>query len=117
MLILVDNTAFRINAFAVNFDETWKPFSITDSALLHATLCLVAQHEDLLAGRESEENLFHKGEVMRLMNGRLRESGREISDADVTTVAMLVVLEVRCSFGFGRNEMADSWTLEYEWDI
>jgi hypothetical protein len=42
MLILVDNTAFRINAFAVNFDETWKPFSITDSALLHATLCLVA---------------------------------------------------------------------------
>jgi len=98
MLILVDNTAFRINAFAVNFDETWKPFSITDSALLHATLCLVAQHEDLLAGRESEENLFHKGEVMRLMNGRLRESGREISDADVTTVAMLVVLEVRLFF-------------------
>jgi hypothetical protein len=83
MLILVDNTAFRINAFAVNFDETWKPFSITDSALLHATLCLVAQHEDLLAGRESEENLFHKG---------------EISDADVTTVAMLVVLEVRLFF-------------------
>ena len=58
----------------------------------------MAQHEDLLAGRESEENLFHKGEVMRLMNGRLRDSGREISDADVTTVAMLVVLEVRLFF-------------------
>jgi hypothetical protein len=94
MLILVDNTAFRINAFAINFDEAWKPFSITDKALLHATLCLVAQHEDLLSGRELEESLFHKGEVMRLMNVRLRESGREISDADITTIAILVVLEV-----------------------
>jgi hypothetical protein len=35
---------------------------------------------------------------MRLMNGRLSESGREISDADVTTVAMLVVLEARLFF-------------------
>jgi hypothetical protein len=33
-----------------------------------------------------------------LMNWQLRQSGREISDADVTTVAMLVVLEVCLSF-------------------
>ncbi|KAF8867341.1 hypothetical protein BDZ45DRAFT_795057 [Acephala macrosclerotiorum] len=89
-----DNTAFISNAFAINYDGAWKPFSITDSALLHATLCLVAQHEDLLRGLyESSESLFHKGEAMRLMNRRLLEKWHCISDADVTSVALFVILE------------------------
>jgi hypothetical protein len=91
-----DNTGFITNAFAINYDDTWKPFSTTDSALLHATLCLVAQHEDLIRGTEdSSENLFHKGEVMRLMNNRLLNESYKVTDADVTSVALLVILEVR----------------------
>jgi hypothetical protein len=91
-----DNTGFIANAFAINYDDTWKPFSATDSALLHATLCLVAQHEDLVRGVEdSSENLFHKGEVMRLMNGRLLDETYKVTDADITSVALLVILEVR----------------------
>ncbi|KAE8453682.1 hypothetical protein EG329_009193 [Mollisiaceae sp. DMI_Dod_QoI] len=89
-----DNTAFISNAFAINYDNTWKPFSITDAALLHATLCLVAQHEDLQRGTdESSENLFHKGEAMRLMNKRLLEQWHSLTDADITSVAIFVILE------------------------
>lgn len=91
-----DNTGFITNAFAINYDNVWKPFSTTDPALLHATLCLVAQHEDLVRGVEdSSENLFHKGEVMRLMNDRLLDETYTVTDADITSVALLVILEVR----------------------
>jgi len=90
-----DNAGFITNAFAINYDDAWKPFSTTDPALLHATLCLVAQHEDLVRGIEdSSENLFHKGEVMRLMNGRLLDETYKVTDADITSVALLVILEV-----------------------
>ena len=96
--IHADNTGFITNAFAINYDDAWKPFSTTDPALLHATLCLVAQHEDLIRGVEdSSENLFHKGEVMRLMNSRLLDGRYKVTDADVTSVALLVILEVRRS--------------------
>ncbi|KUJ20657.1 uncharacterized protein LY89DRAFT_716012, partial [Mollisia scopiformis] len=89
-----DNTAFISNTFAINHDNAWKPYSITDSALFHATLCLVAQHEDLLRGTdESSENLFHKGEAMRLMNRRLLDNWHSLSDADITAVAIFVILE------------------------
>lgn len=88
------NTAFRANAFAINFDDAWKPFSITDSALLHATLCLTAQHQDLLRGTDdSKENLWHKCEAMSLMNRRLREVGRIVTDADIISVALLAIIE------------------------
>jgi hypothetical protein len=88
----------------MNFDNTWKSFSITDSILLHATMSLTAQHQDLLRGgvEDSREGLWHKGEVMRLMNARLREKGRAVSDADITSVALLVIIEVR-SFYYHQN--------------
>jgi hypothetical protein len=94
--MLADNTGFITNAFAINYDDAWKPFSTTDSALLHATLCLVAQHGDLVRGiADSSANLFHKGEVMRLMNTRLLDELHKVTDADITSVALLVILEVR----------------------
>jgi hypothetical protein len=94
--MVADNTGFITNAFAINYDDAWKPFTTTDSALLHATLCLVAQHEDLVRGIEdSSANLFHKGEVMRLINSRLLDVSYKVSDTDITSVALLVILEVR----------------------
>ncbi len=93
--MLLDNTAFVSNAFAINYDDTWKPFSITDPALLHATLGLTAQHRDLLYDiNDSFDNLYHKGEAMKVMTQRLTQESHRISDADVTCVAVLVDLEV-----------------------
>jgi hypothetical protein len=85
--MLADNTGFITNAFAINYDDAWKPFSTTDSALLHG---------DLVRGiADSSANLFHKGEVMRLMNSRLLDELHKVTDADITSVALLVILEVR----------------------
>jgi hypothetical protein len=59
-------------------------------------LCLVAQHGDLVRGiADSSANLFHKGEVMRLMNSRLLDGSYKVTDADITSIALLVILEVR----------------------
>jgi hypothetical protein len=101
---------FRVNAFALNFDDAWKPFSVTDAALLHATLCLVAQHQDLLRGAsDSKENLWHKGEVMRVMNVRLKDVGRTVTDADITSIALLVILEVFWSIPYIETYL---WTIQ-----
>jgi len=90
-----DNTAFTTNAFAINYDDTWKPFSISDAALLHATLCLVAQHEDLIQGIEdSSDSLYHKGKALTLINERLLDDKHRMSEASITSVAVLVILEV-----------------------
>lgn len=95
-LLLLDNTGFTVNAFAINYDDAWKPFSISDSALLHATLCLVAQHEDLIRGSEdSSDNLYHKCQALKLINNRLLDERDQVSDASITSVAILVILEVR----------------------
>lgn len=56
----------------------------------------MAQHGDLVRGTaDSSANLFHKGEVMRLMNSRLLDESYKVTDADITSVALLVILEVR----------------------
>lgn len=79
----------------MNYDNAWKPFSVTDAALLHVTLSLAAQHQDILRDDEdSRDSLYHRGQAMRLMNQRLLNLQHYISDADVTSVAMLVILEV-----------------------
>jgi hypothetical protein len=91
-----DNTAFTSNAFAVNYDDTWKPYSVSDAALLHATLSMVAQHSDFLTGsEESSDNLYHKGQALQLINSRLLKDKLFMSDASLTTVAVLVSLEVK----------------------
>jgi hypothetical protein len=93
--LTLDNTGCTLNAFAMNYDNAWKPSSISDAALLHATLCLVAQHEDLLQGAEdSSTSLYHKGQVMKLINERLIDDPKNLTDASVTSIALLVILEV-----------------------
>jgi len=90
-----DNTALTTNAFAINYDDNWKPFSISDAALLHATLCLVAQHQDLIQGIEdSRDSLYHKGKALMLINERLLDDKHRMSEASITSVAILVILEV-----------------------
>lgn len=88
------NTAFTSNAFAINYDDTWKPYSVSDSALLHATLSLVAQHSDLLHGTgDSPDSLYHKGQALKLINSRLFNDKAFMSDANITTIVVLLSLE------------------------
>jgi len=65
---------------------------MSDSALAHATLSMVAQQEETLYGREySQDSLYHKGEVMKLINNRLRDKDHVVCNANVIAVALLVV--------------------------
>ncbi|KAL5315483.1 hypothetical protein ACEPPN_016351 [Leptodophora sp. 'Broadleaf-Isolate-01'] len=93
---LVDHfkTAFTRNIFAINYDSSWNIFDVTDSALLHVTCCMIAQNRDILCGTEDSQNtLYHKGEMMKIMTLRLTEPSHRLSDADVFSVAVLVILE------------------------
>lgn len=86
---------FIQNAFAINYDSAWNIFDASDLAVLHAACCVIAQNRDLISGTEgSPDTLYHKGEMMKTMTLRLREESHTISDGDVLSVAVLVVVEV-----------------------
>lgn len=56
---------------------------------------MIAQNRDILCGTEDSQNtLYHKGEMMKIMTLRLTEPSHRLSDADVFSVAVLVILEV-----------------------
>jgi hypothetical protein len=91
----IDTTSFTMNSVAVNPEGSWLAFAITDAALLHALLSLVAYHFDLTQGRdESPDSLYQKGEAMREMKEQLNDSQRQTSDVTIATVSLLANLEV-----------------------
>ncbi|MCJ1385104.1 hypothetical protein MMC17_008223 [Xylographa soralifera] len=88
------NTGFTQNSLAINPEGKWFPYAAGDAALLHATFFLVALHRDLQLGTElSSQCLYHRGEVIRTVNGRIGPPEREISDATIGAVAFLANFE------------------------
>ena len=91
----IDTTSFTMNSAAVNPEGSWLAFAITDAALLHALLSLVAYHFDLTQGRdESPDSLYQKGEAMRKMKERLKDNQQQINDVSIATVSLLANAEV-----------------------
>jgi hypothetical protein len=90
-----DTTAFTMNSVAVNPEGSWLSFALTDAALLHATLSLVAYHYDITHGRdESLDCLYQKGEAIKKMNQRLGDSHQQFTDTTVATVSLFANIEV-----------------------
>lgn len=84
-----------MNSVAVNPEGSWLSFAITDAALLHATLSLVAYHYDITHSRnESLDCLYQKGEAIRNMNQRLGDGHKQFSDTTIATVALFTNIEV-----------------------
>src|SRR5271170_1342296 len=84
-----------MNSVAVNPEGSWLSFALTDAALLHATLSLVAYHYDITHGRdESLDCLYHKGEAIKKMNQRLGDSHWQFSDTTIATVSLFANIEV-----------------------
>lgn len=68
---------------------------MTDSAMFHATLFHMAL--DLMARTESAslaESLYHRGYAISIINQRLRNHNRYISDGTLVAVACLAQFEV-----------------------
>ena len=84
------HTSFWDNSLAVNPEGSWISVAISDSAMLHATLCLVALHKSQTAGESLANSYFwHRGEAMRLISKNLADPSHAISDATIGAVAVL----------------------------
>src|ERR1700689_4805752 len=71
-------------------------FSISDSALLHATLLHSALSISMLRGQSyTSDLLFHQGEAIRFINERIGDPyNKASSDATIAAVANLTTFEV-----------------------
>ena len=84
------HTSYWDNSLTVNPEGQWISVAISDAAMLHATLSLVAlhrcqTHEEPLA----DSYFWHRGEAMRLISKNLADPEQATSDATVAAVAIL----------------------------
>ena len=86
-----------------DYDPTkrfWLPLIFSDDVFFHAMLTAAASHRSrLLASSPSSKDtsmlaLAHKVEACRLMNERIQEKERYLSDAAISAVLYLIAAEV-----------------------
>ena len=84
------HTSFWDNSLAVNPEGKWMSVAISDPAMFHATLCLVALHKVQTRGGPQVTSYFwHRGEAIRLISQLLADPGQATSDATIGAVAVL----------------------------
>jgi Fungal specific transcription factor domain len=104
MPALIDHNDFTQNSVAVNPEGSFFDFALTDAALMHAMLSLVALHLDLnnkdaTVGRIGYlQAIHHQAEAVRDVNRRLSTPGPHMSDGLVGAVAILANGEVRSRY-------------------
>ena len=84
------HVSFWENSFAGNPEGIWLSITLSDAALFHANMCLVAQHRR--ASRNSFNSsiyYWHRGEAMRIIGNRLDSQDEATSDATIAAVAIL----------------------------
>lgn len=85
-------------AVAVDPDDKWFGYSVTDPALFHSTMLHSAAHNAFLAGdTDPADSASLKWEAIRLINGRLGDLVLSLSDVTIGAVVALLLFEV-CPF-------------------
>ena len=93
------HTSFWDNSLACNPEGKWISVAISDPAMLHATLCLVALHKFQTRGEQEAKSYFwHRGEAIRLISESLTDPGHAASDATIGAVAVLSASDNSVSF-------------------
>lgn len=86
------HTLYWDNSLAVNPEGKWMSTALSDGAMLHATLALVALHKIQTCGVARADLYFwHRGEAIRLISQHLADPGKTTSDATLGAVAVLSV--------------------------
>jgi hypothetical protein len=81
---------------AVDPEDKWFGYSVTDSALFYSTMLHSAAHNAFLAGNtDLAESALLKWEAIRMVNDKLDDPVLAISDVTIGAVAALVLFEVR----------------------
>ena len=84
------HTSFWDNSLACNPEGKWLSVAVSDSAVLHATLSLVAIHRfQTSGGPQTNSYLWHRGEAMRLVSKSLADPAHATSDATIGAVSIL----------------------------
>ena len=84
------HTGFWGNAFAGNPEGIWLAITLSDPALFHANVCLVAQHRRLTRNVFDPKSYYwHRGEAMRIISSRLMAKYEAINDTTIGAVAIL----------------------------
>lgn len=84
------HVSFIANSHACNPEGKWLSTALMDTAILHATLALVAIHwRDKVATDTSSLYFKHRGEAMKIIVRRLSMANHAISDATIGAVALL----------------------------
>ena len=83
-------SAFWANSFACNPEARWISIALTDPAVIHATLSLVAVHRrDCFSLDLSTVYFKHRGEAMKIVADRLNNVNESLSDETIGAVAIL----------------------------
>ena len=94
------------NSYATNPRGEWTAFALTDSAIMHAKLSLVALHRaDRLRQPLPEAYLRHRGNAINLIRGRLNNPSEALTD---TTIAAVVLLASSDEHSFWSQDVKDS---------
>ena len=106
------HTSYWDNSVAVNPEGKWISVAISDAAMLHATLCLVALHKFQTRGEPLANSYFwHRGEAMRLIARNLADPEQATSDATVGAVAVLSASDNSVSLSALTSPLTVAWGL------
>ncbi|KAK5056213.1 hypothetical protein LTR84_012766 [Exophiala bonariae] len=84
------HVSFTANSYACNPEGLWFSTALMDTAILHATLALVAIHwRDTASTDTSKLYLKHRGEAMNIIVRRLSVADQAVSEATIGAVALL----------------------------
>ena len=92
------HTSFWDNSLACNPEGKWLSVAVSDSAVLHATLSLVAIHKfQTRGGPQTNSYLWHRGAAMRLVSKNLADLAHATSDGTIAAVSILSSSDNRVS--------------------